>query len=182
MVVAGTTALAGAQHIHSLFLLLTAIFSLYMAAFGYRSLFLKHLAWDARVGRFDWAVVGVGLVVFLSTVGHGLRVGNVPVTVFGSLGALTAFRQLRGYAKAGQWVKKQWLLNHISGFMASYIAAVSAFSVTSLPFIPFPYNFLWPTALGMPISAWWHWRVRQQRVAMAPAPGLSGAPILGLHK
>lgn len=91
MVVAGTTALAGAQHLHSLLLLLTAIFSLYTAAFGYRSLFLKHLAWDARVGRFDRAA-GVGLVVFLSTVGYGLRVGNVPVTVFGSLGAFTAFR------------------------------------------------------------------------------------------
>ena len=60
MVVAGTTALVGAQHIHSLFLLLTAVFSLYMAGFGYRSLFLKHLAWDACVATFDWAVAGVG--------------------------------------------------------------------------------------------------------------------------
>lgn len=182
MVVAGTTALAGAQHIHSLFLLLTAIFSLYMAAFGYRSIFLKRLTWDARVACFDWVVAGVGLAVFLSTVGYGLAVGNVPVTVFGGIGAFTAARQLRGYAKAGHWTKNQWLLNHISGFMASYIAAVSAFSVTSLRFIPFPYNFLWPTALGIPVSAWWHWRVRQQRVATAAAPGLSGAPALGLHK
>lgn len=173
MVVAGTTALAGAQHIQSLFLLLTAIFSLYMAAFGYRSVFLKHLAWDARVAPVDWAVAGVGLAVFLSTVYYGLRVGNIPVTVFGGIGAFTALRQLRGYAKAGRWTKNQWLLNHISGFMASYIAAVSAFSVTSLRFIPAPYNFLWPTALGIPIIAWWQWRVRQQRVATAPASSLS---------
>lgn len=60
MEVAGTTAIAGAQHIHSLFLLLTAVFSLYMAGFGYRSIFLKPLAWDARVAAFDWAVVGTG--------------------------------------------------------------------------------------------------------------------------
>lgn len=182
MVVAGTTALAGAQHIQSLFLLLTAVFSLYMAAFGYRSVFLKHLAWDARVAPIDWVVAGIGLVVFLGTVGYGLAVSNVPVTVFGGIGAMTAGRQLRGYAKAGRWSKSQWLLNHISGFMASYIAAVSAFSVTSLHFIPFPLNFLWPTALGIPISAWWQWRVRRQRVAMAPAPDLSGALSPALHK
>ena len=166
MVVASTTALVGAQHIQSLFLLLTAVFSLYMAGFGYRSIFLKHLAWDARVVAFDWVVAGVGLVVFLGTVAYGLKVGNVPVGVFGVLGAMTAGRQLRGYANAGHWTKTQWLLNHISGFLASYIAAVSAFSVTSLHFIPFPYNFLWPTVLGVPVIMWWHWRVRGNQLAV----------------
>jgi hypothetical protein len=182
MMVAGTTALAGAQHIHSLFLLLTAVFSLYMAAFGYRSVFLKHLAWDARVAPADWAVAGAGLAVFMGTVAYGVATGNVPVTVFGSIGAITAGRQLRGYARAGHWHKSQWLLNHIAGFMASYIAAVTAFSVTSLRFIPFPYSFLWPTALGVPAIAWWQWRVRRQRVATAPAPDLSGALAPALHK
>ncbi|MDQ2769464.1 MAG: hypothetical protein M3Y54_03065 [Bacteroidota bacterium] len=167
MVVAGTTAIVGSQHINSTFLLLTAVFSLYMAVFGYRSLFLKHLAWDARVARFDWAVAGLGLLVFLGTVAYAVVAGNIPVGVFGMLGASTAFRQLRGYANAGHLTKNQWLLNHISGFLAAYIAAVSAFSVTSLRFIPFPWSFLWPTMLGMPIILWWHVRVRGQRVALA---------------
>ena len=166
MALAGTTALVGAQHIHSLFLLLTAVFSLYMAAFGYRSLFLKHLAWDDQVPAFDWVVAGVGLLVFLGTVGYAIAARNVPVGVFGALGLMTTGRQLRGYANAGRWTKNQWLLNHISGFMAAYIAAVSAFSVTSLHFIPFPYNFLWPTLLGLPIIMWWHRRVRGQQVAV----------------
>ena len=182
MVVAGTTALAGSQHIHSTFLLLTAVFSLYMAGFGYRSLFLKSLAWDARVAAFDWAVAGVGLLVFLGTVGYAVLSGNIPVGVFGGIGAATAFRQLRGYANAGHWTKTQWLLNHISGFMASYIAAVTAFSATSLHFIPFPYSFLWPTAIGVPIIMWWHRRVRGQRVTLAPGSGLSGSPVPALHK
>ena len=160
MVVAGGTAIVGAQHIRSTFLLLTAVFSLYMAGFGYRSLFLKRLAWDARVAAFDWAVAGIGLVAFLGTVAYAFVAGNVPVGVFGGLGAMTAARQLRGYANAGRWTKNQWLLNHISGFLASYIAAVSAFSATSLHFIPFPYNFLWPTVLGVPLIIWWHRRVK----------------------
>ncbi|MFD2718659.1 hypothetical protein ACFST9_08025 [Hymenobacter monticola] len=168
MAVAGTTALVGAQHIHNLFLLLTAVFSLYMAAFGYRSLYLKPLAWDARVAPGDWATAGVGLAVFLGTVGYAVVARNIPVGIFGAIGGLTAARQLRGYANAGRWNKNQWLLNHISGFMAAYIAAVSAFSVTSLHFIPFPYNFLWPTVLGVPVIAWWQRRVqRQQGVPVA---------------
>jgi hypothetical protein len=182
MIVAGTTALAGSQHIHSLFLLLTAIFSLYMAAFGYRSLYLKSLAWNADVAAFDWVVAGTGLMVFLGTVVYACIARNVPAGVFGTLGAVTAARQLRAYASAGHWAKNQWLLNHISGFMASYIAAVSAFSVTSLHFIPFPYNFLWPTALGVPLITWWHRRVRAQRMALAPSSGLSDSPALALRK
>lgn len=168
MVVAGFTALAGAQHIHSLFLFLTAIFSLYMAGFGYRSLFLKALSWDACVAPFDWAMAGLGLAIFLGTVVYAALARNIPVGVFGGIGAITAIRQLRGYANAGHWTKTQWLLNHISGFMASYIAAVSAFSVTSLHFIPFPINFLWPTLLGVPVIIWWHRRVRSGELQMAP--------------
>lgn len=166
MVVAGSTAIVGSQHIHSTFLLLTAVFSLYMAGFGYRSLFLKHLAWDASVEAFDWTVAGVGLTVFLGTVVYAVVTGNIPVGVFGGIGAATAFRQLRGYANAGHWTKNQWLLNHISGFVASYIAAVSAFSVTSLHFIPGVISFLWPTVLGVPLIIWWHRRVRGGQLAV----------------
>ncbi|MBD2724533.1 DUF2306 domain-containing protein [Hymenobacter armeniacus] len=182
MAVAGISALVGAQRIHSLFLLLTAVFSLYMACFGYRSLYLKHLAWDAKVAPFDWAVAGVGLLVFVGTVGYAFVAGNIPVGVFGGIGAMTAARQLRGYANAGHWNKIQWLRNHISGFLASYIAAVSAFSVTSLRFIPFPYNFLWPTLLGVPVIAWWQRRVSAQKVKLAPSSGLSGSPAPALRK
>lgn len=182
MVLAGGTAIVGSQHIHSTFLLLTAVFSLYMAGYGYRSLFLKPLAWDARVEVFDWAVAGLGLAVFLGTVVYAVFTRNIPVGVFGALGAATAFRQLRGYAHAGHWAKSQWLLNHISGFLASYIAAVSAFSVTSLHFIPFPLNFLWPTLIGVPLIRWWHQRVRSQRATLAPGFDLSGSPAPALRK
>ena len=182
MAVAGSTAIVGSQHIHSTFLLLTAVFSLYMAGFGYRSLFLKPLAWDARVAAFDWAVAGVGLVAFLGTVVYAFQSGNILVGVFGALGTFVALRQLRNYAKAGYWAKNQWLIDHIIGSPTAYITAVSAFSVTSLKFIPFPWSFLWPTALGVPLILWWHRRVRGQRVRLAPGSGLSDAPAPALHK
>ena len=65
MVTAGTTALVEAQRIHSLFLLVMAVFRLYMVGFGYRSVFLKPLAGSVRVVAFDWPAAGVGLVVCL---------------------------------------------------------------------------------------------------------------------
>ncbi|GAA4365163.1 DUF2306 domain-containing protein [Hymenobacter saemangeumensis] len=165
MVVAGLTSLAGAVHIHSAFLLLTGIFSLYMAVFGYRSLYLKQLSQGGRAPLIDWLSAGLGLLVFLGTTAYGLRQGNVPAAVFGGLGILTTSRQLLGFRRAGSWAPAQWLHNHISGFLASYIAAVSAFSATSLTFIPFPFNFLWPTLLGVPAIFWWQARVRKGRLA-----------------
>ena len=115
-----------------------AVFSLHMVGFGYRSLFLKPLAGSARVVALDWSAAGVGLAVFPGTVACAFWAGNIPIDLFGSLGATTTFRQLRGYANAGHWAKNQWLLNHILGFRASYIAALSALSalsVTSLQFL-----------------------------------------------
>lgn len=61
-------ALVETQRIHSLFLLLMAVFSLYIVGFGYHSLFLKPLAESARVVAFDWPAAGVGLAVFPGTV------------------------------------------------------------------------------------------------------------------
>ena len=108
------------------------VFSLHMVGFGYRSLLLKPLAGSVRVLVFDWLAADVGLAVFLGTISCTFRTGNISIYVFGSPGAMTTFRQLRGYANAGHWAKNQWLLNHISGFRASYIAALS---VTSLQFL-----------------------------------------------
>ena len=65
------------------------------------------------MAAFDWAVAGVGLVIFLGTVVYAFVASNVPVGVFGGIGTVTALRQLRGYASAGHWTKSQWLLNHI---------------------------------------------------------------------
>ena len=73
--------------------------------FGYRSVFLKPLVGSARVVAFDWLAADAGLAVFLGTMACVFRAGNIPADVFGSLGAMTTFRQLRGYANAGHWAK-----------------------------------------------------------------------------
>jgi hypothetical protein len=138
------------------FLLLTGIFSLYLAQFGYRSLAHKHMGTTQRPMLYDWATVGVGLLIFAGTLAYGLfsRPFNPVPLVFGGIGLMTTIRQARSFLAPGPWPAGQWLRNHISGFVGSYIAAVSAFSVTSLKFIPFPLNFLWPTLVFVPLLIW----------------------------
>jgi hypothetical protein len=158
MVVAGTTAVLNASFKGLTFLLLTGIFSLYLALFGYRSLYQKHLGVGrdagARPALVDWVLVSAGLVIFSGTLVYGLICSVVPSVVFGLIGMLLTGRQLAGYRRRGPAPAGQWLLNHMSGFVGAYIAAVSAFSATSLHFIPWPWNFLWPTLVLVPPLVW----------------------------
>jgi hypothetical protein len=157
MLVAGSTAILMASIKGLTFLLLTGIFSLYLAQFGYRSLYHRELAQGrTRPTLYDWLSVLAGLGIFAGTLGYGLwhRPFNLAILVFGAIGLLTTTRQLRGFVRPGAWPPGQWLRNHISGFMGAYIASVSAFSATSLKFISFPLNFLWPTLVLVPLLLW----------------------------
>jgi hypothetical protein len=156
MLVAGSTALVSASLNGLTFLLLTGVFSLYLAQFGYRSLHHKGMGQSRRPGLYDWASVLLGLLIFAGTLGYGLLSGpfNLVMVVFGAVGVFLTGRQLQGFRRPGPWPPGQWLRNHISGFMGAYIAAVSAFSATSLKFISFPLNFLWPTLVFVPLLVW----------------------------
>ncbi|RSK49272.1 DUF2306 domain-containing protein [Hymenobacter rigui] len=168
MLVAGTTAIISASIKGLTFLLLTGIFSLYLAQFGYRSLQHKRMGQGQQPSLYDWASTVTGLLIFAGTLAYGLwsRPFNLAMVVFGAIGLMTTVRQLRGFRRSGPWPAGQWLRNHISGFVGSYIAAVSAFSATSLRFIPFPLNFLWPTLVLVPLLIW-----MQRRYV--PARGIS---------
>ncbi|SDY78890.1 hypothetical protein [Hymenobacter psychrophilus] len=153
---AGSTALVAASFKGLTFLLLTGIFSLYLAQFGYRSLRHKGMGQSTRPALYDWASVLLGLLIFAGTLGYGLlnRPFNVVVVMFGAIGVFLTVRQLQGFRRPGPWPNGQWLRNHIAGFVGAYIAAVSAFSATSLTFIAFPLNFLWPTLVFVPLLIW----------------------------
>lgn len=177
MVVAGSTAILNASVKGLTFLLLTGIFSLYLAVFGYRSLYHKRLAQGlARPAPLDWLMVGAGLVIFGGTIGYGILAGVVPSLVFGGVGVMLTGRQLRGFLRRGPWPAGQWLLNHMSGFVGAYIAAVSAFSATSLRFIPWPWNFLWPTLVLVPPLVW-----AQSRYKARFRQGARPAEVVEVH-
>ncbi|OWP62514.1 hypothetical protein CDA63_14055 [Hymenobacter amundsenii] len=174
MLVAGTTAMVSASLKGLTFLLLTGVFSLYLAQFGYRSLHHKGIGQSQQPGFYDWASVSLGLLVFAGTLGYGLwhQPFNLAMVVFGAIGVFITLRQLQGFRRPGPWPAGQWLRNHISGFVGSYIAAVSAFSATSLTFIAFPLNFLWPTLVLVPLLLW----LQRHNV---PKTGVSPRVVIG---
>ena len=100
---------------------------------------------------FDWASGGGGAGgVCWARVAYGLRAGNMPVGVFGGIGAFTALRQLRGYARAGTGPKTSGCSTTFRAFWRPTSRPCRRFRPPACKFIPFPYNFLWPTALGCP--------------------------------
>src|SRR5437588_569476 len=48
-----------------------------------------------------------------------------------------------------------WWYDHMGGMIGSYIAAVSAFSVVNLRFLPPLVRWLWPVAIGVPVILLW---------------------------
>jgi len=113
----------------------------------------------------DKALHGSALVVNLGLLIWGLSMMILKVKgsmfhvfiAFGLIGTLFAWAQIRKFYK-NNVDKRQWFYDHIAGFLAGYIAALSAFSVNILiDYISMPIwlAWTWPTLLGTPIIFLW---------------------------
>jgi uncharacterized membrane protein len=148
------------------FLAFIAVFSFYFAFRGYRVLFRKKPREGQKPGAIDWCaaaiafVGGVALIVG-GTVQPGpawVRLGMVPI-VFGILGVVIAAKDMWEF-KHPSTNPKFWWYAHMGGMIGSYIAAVSAFSVVNLVFLPTTVRWLWPSVIGVPAILVWirHYR------------------------
>jgi hypothetical protein len=153
------------------FLAMVAVFSFYAAFAAYRVLFLKDMYKGGRPKVADWlaAVVTVLSSLLLFLLGFlqpklmhvGLiRIGGHTVSivsiVFGLIGMRLGLGSLHRFVKPpGQ--KMFWWFAHMQGMMASYIAAMTAFSAVNLTrwFGPAWWVWLWPTIVGVPAIAAW---------------------------
>jgi hypothetical protein len=143
------------------FLAMVAVFSYYFAFTGRRILLHKRPDRGERSSRLDWGAAGVaaatsaGLVV-LGIVRPGevwARLGVVAV-VFGVVGLAFAGRQLWRFARPPADPMRWWFA-HMTGMLASYLAAVTAFSVVNFTVLPTTVRWLWPTLVGSPLIAVW---------------------------
>jgi hypothetical protein len=143
------------------FLALVAVFSFYFAFRGRRVLGHKRPEGGERPTALDWAaaigtaVASLALVV-LGVVQPGpvwAQLGKVAV-VFGVLGLGLAGLDLRRFVRPPE-DRRAWWYSHMTGMLGSYLAAVSAFSVVNLTFLPTTVRWLWPTLLGTPLIALW---------------------------
>jgi hypothetical protein len=110
------------------FLLLIALFSLFMNYSGKRSIKNKSLHPNA----LDW------LVLLLGTLNGILMLlsNNLVLLVFGGISSVLAIRELVTFAKVIKdkpLPRKAWLKRHIGMMMGTYIATITAFIVTAGP-------------------------------------------------
>jgi uncharacterized membrane protein len=160
MGVVAATALPMALYRPVLFLALVAVFSFYACFSAWRVLALKDLPKGGSAKPIDWAAAGItfttsacmaGFAVFKPSVVQHM---GIVAIVFGAIGMSLALGQMRSFV----WKpteKMFWWYTHLGNMIASYIAAWSAFSVTTLSVVLGHswYVWLWPTMIGVPAIA-----------------------------
>jgi uncharacterized membrane protein len=140
------------------FLFYVAIFSFYLVFTGER--LTKRKSADAKAEQQDWiaallAVLGGSLLLVRGVwlVTHGEQFGWVAM-VFGAICLSISLRDMHSFLTDGT-EQSAWLFKHLSRMVGSYIAAVTAFCVVNLTFLPVLLVWLLPTLVGtLGISAW----------------------------
>jgi len=171
MATVAVTALALSLALPIFFLAMVAVFSFYASFAAYRVLYLKDFPKGGRPRPIDWFAAILTLcssfllflmgflkpyvmhVGVIHVAGHAISIVSV---VFGILGMRLAQRSLADFLKPPT-EKMFWWFTHLQGMIASYIAAMTAFSAVNLGhwFGDAWWVWLWPTILGVPaISIW----------------------------
>ena len=149
------------------FLLIVAVFSIYMVATGQRFLSLKQLNKEQKPKAIDWILTYTMLVfAFLFiTYGSYLLINKVNfgivLLVFGVVSCLMAIKDIKVY-KGNIKEKNYWLLLHIQRMVGSYIAALTAFIVVNNHFLPGIVGWLLPTVIFTPLIFKWTKQYRVQ--------------------
>jgi uncharacterized membrane protein len=160
MAVVASTALVLAIYRPIVFLALVAVFSFYAAFSAYRVLFHKNLPRGGKVGTLDWgaAIFAFAACLVLALLGAAepaiLQNLGIPAMVFGMIGMWLAGKSMWQFTHPPK-DKMFWWFEHLGGMMASYIAAWTAFSVTTIGRFVRGGWLIWlvPTAIGSPIIA-----------------------------
>jgi uncharacterized membrane protein len=160
MAVVGSTALVLSLYRPILFLALVAVFSFYAAFSAYRVLFHKNLPKGQKVTWPDWAAA---IFTFASSFALAL-VGvvkpalvqnlTIPSLLFGFIGMWLAAKSIWQFLHPPK-EKMFWWYEHLGNMLASYIAAWTAFSVTTIGRFVHGGWVIWvlPTVIGSPAIA-----------------------------
>jgi hypothetical protein len=136
---------------HNWFLLVTGCFSFYMAASGYRSLFLKKLHLGQKAALPDWMIGGGGILFGLGMYALAYWMlpqksfGIVPI-VFGSICLVMAIGDLRKFYRRPT-KKTHWIVSHGFRMGGAYVAAVTAFLVVNVQMQPVWVPWLLPSVI-----------------------------------
>jgi Predicted membrane protein (DUF2306) len=160
MAVVGSTALVLALYRPILFLALVAVFSFYAAFSAYRVLFHKNLPGGEKVTWPDWVAA---ILTFASSFALALlgavkpalvRNLSIPAILFGLIGMWLAAKSMWQFLHPPK-EKMFWWYEHLGNMLVSYIAAWTAFSVTTIGPLVHGGWVIWvlPTVIGSPAIA-----------------------------
>ncbi len=154
----------------SKFLFSVGIFTIFMAATGWRYLYLKDIANGQKPLLLDWILTGLMFIFALVFVFMGIQTlldGNffgLISALFGWRGVVMAKGDYKIY-KGNITVKNYWLTKHIQRMAGAYIATVTAFIVVNVyfgaisnePWINYvgPLTWLLPAACLVPVIVKW---------------------------
>jgi hypothetical protein len=165
-----------APYFHDELLIVVAILSFYLAFSGWRVLARKRPDRGERPGVADWLAAEVvilsGFVVIavsLAAPRYDPRAALI-AELIGVLAIAAGALDVCGFLRPPRQ-RTAWLFHHLRGMIAAYAAALTAFSVTNLRFLPLLPRWLWPAFAGALAVMLWssHYRRRFGRYA-APAP------------
>ena len=162
MVGVAVSAIVLAIHQPNYFLACVSVFSFYLAFRGYRALAMKPTTKERGGPKsLDWIGLVLALIGSTALLVLGIMqpsrvwvvLGPVAVT-FGAVGLFLGLTDLYQFLFPPR-DKMNWWYSHMTGMTASYIAAVTAFSVTNFRFMPVVARWLWPIVIGTPLLALW---------------------------
>jgi Predicted membrane protein (DUF2306) len=160
MAVVASTAIVLALYRPVLFLALVAVFSFYAAFAAYRILFHQNLPQGEKVTWPDWGAAiftfASSLILALLGILKPAQVQSlaIPSILFGIIGMWLAGKSIWQFLHPPK-EKMFWWYMHLSNMLASYIAAWTAFSVTTIGRFVHGGWVIWvvPTAIGSPAIA-----------------------------
>ena len=176
MAVVAATAMVLALWRPILFLAFIAVFSFYFAFRGYRVLSRKSPLQGQGPSAIDWAAAVLAFLGSVALIVMGI-VRPSPVwvqlsvvaIVFGVIGVALAASDIWRFMHPPA-DKNFWWYAHLGGMIASYIAAVTAFSVVNFRLLPTTLRWLWPIAIGVPgIFIWTNYYKRKFALRDKPA-------------
>ena len=171
MATVAVTALSLSFALPIYFLAMVAVFSFYASFAAYRVLYLKEMYKGQKPQAIDWLAAIITVlssatlfacgflfpiqmhVGVIHIAGHPISIVSV---VFGLVGIRLGSVSLQHFLKPPT-ERMFWWFSHMQGMIASYIAAMTAFSAVNLShwFGPAWWVWLWPTIAGVPAIAIW---------------------------
>jgi len=150
------------------FLLMVAFFSFHMVLRGYRALYLKKQYLGMRMALADILINGIGglfnaclLFWGISRLTGGFHYIFVVAIFFGLLGVQMIRTDVRHFIIPPK-DKQQWLYTHIYGMVGGYTAAVTAFAVVNIHFLPGLVVWTAPPVIGVLLTMMWVGRYKRR--------------------